>query len=349
MRFFHIYKCIICKSLAKYVDICHKGGAVYGDVPSCKTLLYIERTMKKIYWAVLALPLLLPAFAQGAQLNLNNLFGRFDVIANSLDYHSESEGPVIAGQFNLANTNQIGKNVSVGKDDPILIAEHIINAGGSMLHVDKGSVYSQTTPAPILDFTGGGKLYEGTSPFSFMLTSNTGGYTTVSSVLDAFQDYSAYLDSVPVNGTMSITDPNAFTFTGNGSQFTFIDIAGSDLVNAHGVGINLNGSTTMVIDVTGDDLYIHANPLGGTSDVIWNFTGHNVTFTGGRWNGSILDPNGSVDLEHGATGLVVGNIVIGKDEFHYNYMTAPPMPVPEPGECGLLALAACITLRRRRS
>ncbi len=299
--------------------------------------------------------------ATAAPLTISDAFSNLNVAATIAKVHSGIDSVTAAKNVSLYSSTQIGNNITMTASNPILLSETIQNAGGNTLHVNKGSVVSQAAPSGVaLNFNSGGTLTTGTSALSTSLMSTT-GFSSFESLMTAFNGYSVYLKDLP-GSTVSLSDPNSFTFNGDGSQFPVFNISGSDLVNAHGIQVNLNGGTTAVVNVfSANDMTVHANRLGGEVDVIWNFIDTNptfvsgkkvdntITFTGSNWNGGTLNPDGTLYFQNGATGLAVADTVENNSQMKNNPITGPPMAVPETGSSSLLALSlGALMLRRKR-
>ncbi|MES2988612.1 MAG: choice-of-anchor A family protein [Pseudomonadota bacterium] len=144
------------------------------------------------------------------------------------------------------------------------------------------------------------------------------------------------------------------------------NIAAADLDKIGEIQFNLNGADTAIVNVSGTNINLNDNFLGGTTGlgehVIWNFADATSLKSTTAWGGSVLAPNAAANTGNYIEGSAVFGSLVQNGEFHlgtytggYTSPVTPPGggggPSPIPGETlGLFALGAAglIGLRWRR-
>ncbi|AKH42344.1 choice-of-anchor A domain-containing protein [Altererythrobacter atlanticus] len=147
------------------------------------------------------------------------------------------------------------------------------------------------------------------------------------------------------------------------------NIAASDLNSIGEIEFNLNGADTAIINVSGKNIKLDDNFLGGTNNlgenVIWNFPEAERLTASTAWGGSVLAPKASATTYNYIQGSAVFGSLGQYGEMHvgtYSGGYYPPdypdtpggssggTPIPEPGMLGLLGLglAGLAFMRRRR-
>lgn len=146
------------------------------------------------------------------------------------------------------------------------------------------------------------------------------------------------------------------------------NISSTDLDRIGEIKFNLNGADTAIVNVTGANVTLNDNFLGGTTGlgkhVIWNLVDAQKVDATTAWGGSVLAPGAAATTGNYIEGSAVFGSLVQNGEFHlgtyvgtYNPPVGPPpvdgggSPTPIPGEAaGLFALGAIglWMMRRRR-
>jgi choice-of-anchor A domain-containing protein len=162
-----------------------------------------------------------------------------------------------------------------------------------------------------------------------------------------------------------------FTAKPNADGLAVFEISSADLDKIGEIQFALNGADTVVVNVSGRNILLNDNFIGGTNNlgehVIWNFPdAENIRVTT-AWGGSILAP--SADAETG--NYIQGSAVFGNlkqnGEMHIGTYKGgnigtpgggsssggsssggDPVPIPEPGLWGLFALGVGGLIYARR-
>lgn len=257
-------------------------------------------------------------------------------------------GDVTGGIKNLNNGSGalIGGNVASGFN--LNGATQTVKVGGSIANtnVNQNSVTSGL----------------GTSDPGFV----TGLNQQKSLLTSSLTDLSQSLKGLSANSAVTISGNRAtFNAVPDAKGVAVFNLSADDLNRIGEIQFNLNGADTAVVNVSGANVRLDDNFLGGTQGlgehVIWNFPDAKTLDASTAWGGSVLAPGAAATTHNYIQGSAVFGSLVQDGEFHlgtyggtYTPPTLPPgggtTPTPVPEESvGLFALgAAAIALARLR-
>ncbi|RYE00995.1 MAG: choice-of-anchor A family protein, partial [Sphingomonadales bacterium] len=180
-------------------------------------------------------------------------------------------------------------------------------------------------------------------------------------------DLSQTMKGLDSNSAVTISGNRAtFNATPNADGVAVFNLTAAQLDSFGEVQFNLNGADTAIVNVSGENIRLNDNFLGGTNNlgehVIWNFPDAKKLDLTTAWGGSVLAPTANATTGNYIQGSAVFGNLVQNGEMHigtysggYNPPSTPPgggTPTPIPEEAlGLFALGTLGLLwaRRRRA
>ncbi|EPR42107.1 Choice-of-anchor A domain containing protein [Desulfovibrio sp. X2] len=296
-------------------------------------------------FVLLVAGLLAAASAQATTLTAVDLLHDFNaVIFHDASTTADIEGAsIIGGSFSGATVYGTPKGVLLPASFNALNV-YGDNDGGPVNLNNGGSAYVGGARNAVVNFNGGGG-YAAAAPSM-----------SLSEIQTELTNYSLYLSTLAANSTLPTPDNNeVITATPDASGIAVFDVSVGDLGLIPSYGINLNGATTVVFNVSGSVLDFTANYQGNDSifgNVIWNFyQATDLTFET-LIGGTVLAPYATVTNRNQIDGALVADSWNGQGELHEYPFDGPPPPTatPEPATMVLSAAGlALLGLVRRRA
>ncbi|MCC2976467.1 choice-of-anchor A family protein [Sphingomonas sp. PL-96] len=180
-------------------------------------------------------------------------------------------------------------------------------------------------------------------------------------------DLSQGMTKLASNSTVTVSGNRAtFNATPDASGVAVFNLTSEDLNRIGEIQFNLNGADTAIVNVSGTNIVLNDNFLGGTQGlgehVIWNFADATSLSLSTAWGGSVLAPGAAATTGNYIQGSAVFGSLVQNGEFHLGTYTggytpstptdpSGPKPVPEPGTWALMLAGlglVALLLRRRR-
>lgn len=181
-------------------------------------------------------------------------------------------------------------------------------------------------------------------------------------------DLSQGMAKLAQNSSVSISGNRAtFDAKPDAKGVAVFTLTSADLNRIGEIKFNLNGADTAIVNVSGANIVLNDNFLGGTQGlgehVIWNFADAKTLDLTTAWGGSVLAPGAAATTGNYVQGSAVFGSLKQNGEFHLGTYTggytppttptpATPTPIPEPGSWALMIAGlglAALLLRRRRA
>jgi choice-of-anchor A domain-containing protein len=155
-------------------------------------------------------------------------------------------------------------------------------------------------------------------------------------------DLSSSLSNIASNSSVTFSNGNnkaTFISQPNSDGMAVFNVTASQLNSLSEIALNVNGSDTVVINVSGANLTLRPNFLGGTAGlgerVIWNFYEAQTFSLSNAWGGSVLAPLATGQTSNYIEGSAVFASLQQNGEFHlsnsgyaYNGSYYPPLTPP---------------------
>ncbi|HEU0164591.1 MAG TPA: choice-of-anchor A family protein, partial [Thermomicrobiales bacterium] len=261
---------------------------------------------------------------------------------------ADAAAPVDFGQASDFNVFVLGDYNATTSD-----VEGCLAVGGNVTFTGGFSVGGQAQGCQDALVTGGnltfpaGTISNGNVVYGGTLTGNptvpngtiSNGTTTYFDEAEEYFDaLSDNLASQPANGTFT-SQYGSTTFTGTSTSINVFNVTAADLNGIHGMTINAPAGSTVIINVSGDNVTFtgYQQWLNGVdaSHVIFNFPdATTITTTGFGFEGSLLAPNATYNFSNGQhNGQIVVRNLTGNGESHNHPFTGnfpPPPSTPTP-------------------
>ena len=205
-----------------------------------------------------------------------------------------------------------------------------------------------STSGNTIDINNGGDAYVADNKGA-TISFNGGSYLTTAPGA-TIADFEAPLDALSTElsqltatGTVPSPANNEVIEAVPGSDgIAVIDLTAAELDEIPSYNIDLNGASTLIINVSGSTIDFNANDESGVSgadNIIWNFYDATTVILGTQIAGTVLAPDATVTNDNQIDGTLVAKSWDGQGELHdYPFDgTLPATSVPEPGSLGLLA------------
>jgi choice-of-anchor A domain-containing protein len=149
-------------------------------------------------------------------------------------------------------------------------------------------------------------------------------------------DLSGSLSKVASNSSVTIANNRAtFISAPNASGLAVFNLTAAQLGQFSEIALNVNGADTVVINVSGENIALAKNFLGGTTGlgerVIWNFYEAKTISVSTAWGGSVLAPLAAATTSNYIEGSAVFASLVQNGEFHlgtYKGSYYPPLVPP---------------------
>jgi choice-of-anchor A domain-containing protein len=269
--------------------------------------------------------------------------------------------------INASNTNQLTLNNG---------GRATINGNTGNVNLNGGSLTYTGSQTGNLNLNGGATSQHVSS---VTITPPAAPVSTLGSFASTFQApmtaLSSQLNGVAANSSVAVSGNSiAFNAAPNSSGVAVFDVNTSLFTNNSTVTLNLDGATSVIINVNVDSCVQNAcaftfgssvnfsNPTGYADDVLWNFVNATGLTFSDEFGGTVLAPLATVTNKAPIDGTLVADDYVGNGELHsHPYIGTLPggtlqppgggsNPIPEPASLVTLGIgmAGLAAVRRRR-
>jgi choice-of-anchor A domain-containing protein len=272
------------------------------------------------------------------------------IIYGNATTSSDIEGAsVIGGNFNGATVYNNPNDGGTVTQPPGFSALTVYgNQTGNTNINNGGGAYVGGTHQTI-NFNGGGSFYS--APPS-----------TIADFQTSLNALSTQLAGLTATGTLPTAGNNEqITATPGANGVAVFNITAAQLSQIPSYIMNLNGSSSVIFNVSGSSVTFNANDesgVTGANNIIWNFYQATSVTLSTQIAGTILATSATVTNNNQIDGTLVANGFNGQGELHsYGFTGSLPVsggstPVPEPASLAIMGLglgALAVARRRRRA
>lgn len=302
--------------------------------------------------AALALLTLCTPTTAPAAVQVTELLQEYNVITlGNFNANFEVEGKVlVGGNLHVSKAIQFGFNSGIPQGEYSLAVQGTVTGSGP-IQVNEGSVLTYNSTSTPFNMNSGGSVDTGLTAWAG-LEGSLGG--SMDDVATGLRNYSSFLSTLQADGQFDGSDANHVKLRASGATVSVLTISASALNNARGLETQLNGSSLLVVNVTGTSANITGNWLGSSTAnngrVLFNFVNaQDITIDLERqFQGTLLAPTATVTANGGFQGgMFVDNLENG-DEGHFRPIQGPLPLIPEPGAELLLLIGGVLFILRRR-
>jgi choice-of-anchor A domain-containing protein len=281
-----------------------------------------------------------PALAGTNALSEWNLIVRTNVTSSS-----EVDGSALIGGNLSGTSNYAVQGVTALNGDGLAIGGNVLS--GNIQVNNGGNLRLGGANSGTLNINGGS------------LINDASVATSVSSIFSQLELASAYLASLPANGTVDGGgNMNASPVLLGGQNVAIYNISAAAIQSLGGLNLNFGSADSVIINVTSAagvvDLIAPPNIIGGfnqanSSRILWNMPDATSLLVNNSFNGAVIAPFADLVLSGGGmNGAVAVNSISAQNAEIRNHVYNGYFQIPAPGAASLLGIAGLVALRRRR-
>ncbi len=260
-----------------------------------------------------------------------------DLTGNSSNYQIKAPAPSPTGQPGLTVVgNVVGGTKNLNNGSGAIVGGNVssgFNLNGAAQTVKVGGTISNTN---VNQNTVQSGLAASTPDFSANLNQQK---TLLASSLT---DLSHTLTKMDPNSTVAISGNRAtFNAAPDKTGVAIFNITSDQLNSIGEIDFKLNGADTAIVNVSGKNILLNDNFLGGTNNlgehVIWNFSEADTLNLTTAWGGSVLAPGAAATTGNYIQGSAVFGSLTQNGEMHvgtYKGGYTPPLSPPSGGSSG---------------